>query len=124
MSCIEKMKYTILLQRIGFKEAREYIEKNSEEVYYVFPWIQNLQRLLYNRSTSHCGGDKGQRSNFSLYEALPWKLCSEYRKRGQHKRDQSAQETGEGKVTAPSKKGNTPESSKAPLTSYEDMWKK
>ena len=37
MSCIEQMKYTILLQRISFKEAREYIEKNSEEVYYVSP---------------------------------------------------------------------------------------
>jgi len=37
MSCIEQMKYTILLERISFKEAREYIEKNSDEVYYVSP---------------------------------------------------------------------------------------
>ena len=37
MSCIEQMKYKLYLERTSFKEAREYIEKNSEEVYYVEP---------------------------------------------------------------------------------------
>ncbi|MDD1753985.1 MAG: DUF1894 domain-containing protein [Methanotrichaceae archaeon] len=37
MSCIEQMKYKLLLERTSFKEAREYIEKNSDEVYYVDP---------------------------------------------------------------------------------------
>ena len=37
MSCIEQMKYRLYLERTSFKEAREYIEKNSEEVYYVEP---------------------------------------------------------------------------------------
>ncbi len=37
MSCIEQMKYKLLLERVSFKEAREYIEKNSDEVYYVNP---------------------------------------------------------------------------------------
>ena len=37
MSCIEQMKYRLYLERTSFKEAREYIEKNSEEVYYVDP---------------------------------------------------------------------------------------
>ena len=37
MSCIEQMKYKLYLERTSFKEAREYIEKNSEEVYYVDP---------------------------------------------------------------------------------------
>jgi len=37
VSCIEQMKYKLHLERTSFKEAREYIEKNSEEVYYVDP---------------------------------------------------------------------------------------
>lgn len=37
MSCIEQMKYKLYLERTSFKEARAYIEKNSEEVYYVDP---------------------------------------------------------------------------------------
>ncbi len=37
MSCIEQMKYKLYLERTSFKEAREYIEKNSDEVYYVDP---------------------------------------------------------------------------------------
>lgn len=31
------MKYKLLLERTSFREAREYIEKNSDEVYYVDP---------------------------------------------------------------------------------------
>jgi hypothetical protein len=31
------MKYKLYLERTSFKEARDYIEKNSEEVYYVDP---------------------------------------------------------------------------------------
>ena len=37
MSCVEQMKYKLYLERTSFKDARDYIEKNSEEVYYVDP---------------------------------------------------------------------------------------
>jgi hypothetical protein len=37
VSCIEQMKYDLLLERTSFKVAREFIEKNSDEVYYVEP---------------------------------------------------------------------------------------
>jgi hypothetical protein len=37
VSCIEQMKYDLLLERVSFREAKEYIEKNSDEVYYVNP---------------------------------------------------------------------------------------
>jgi hypothetical protein len=37
MSCIEQMKYDLLLERVSFREAKEFIEKNSDEVYYVDP---------------------------------------------------------------------------------------
>jgi len=37
VSCVEQMKYKLYLERTTFKDARQYIEKNSEEVYYVDP---------------------------------------------------------------------------------------
>ncbi|OPY53700.1 MAG: hypothetical protein A4E49_01294 [Methanosaeta sp. PtaU1.Bin112] len=37
MSCVEQLKYKLYLERTSFKEARDYIEKNSDEVYYVDP---------------------------------------------------------------------------------------
>jgi len=37
VSCIEQLKYKLYLERTSFKDARDYIEKNSEEVYYVDP---------------------------------------------------------------------------------------
>ncbi len=37
MSCVEQMKYKLYLERTSFKDAREYIERNSDEVYYVEP---------------------------------------------------------------------------------------
>ncbi len=37
MSCVEQMKYKLYLERTSFKDAREYIERNSDEVYYVDP---------------------------------------------------------------------------------------
>ena len=40
MSCsdnINKIKHEVLLERASFQEAREFIEKNSDEVYHVLP---------------------------------------------------------------------------------------
>jgi hypothetical protein len=37
VSCVEQMKYKLYLERTSFKDAREYIERNSDEVYYVDP---------------------------------------------------------------------------------------
>lgn len=37
MSCVEQMKYKLYLERTSFKDARDYIKKNSEEVYEVDP---------------------------------------------------------------------------------------
>ncbi|NYT02210.1 MAG: DUF1894 domain-containing protein [Methanosarcinales archaeon] len=37
MGCIEELKPEVLLSRVSFKESREYIEKNCDEVYYFQP---------------------------------------------------------------------------------------
>ena len=53
MSCVEQMKYAILLEKTSFREAREYIEKNSDEVYYVEPGYKIFKdALIFSRSLS------------------------------------------------------------------------
>ena len=37
MSCFDKIKYEVLRESLSFKEAREFIEKCSDEVHYVEP---------------------------------------------------------------------------------------
>jgi len=37
MSCIEQIKYEILLDKTTYKDAREYIMNNSDEIFYVSP---------------------------------------------------------------------------------------
>lgn len=37
MACLDEFEYEILLKGVSFKEARIFIEQNSEEVYYVEP---------------------------------------------------------------------------------------
>ncbi len=37
MACLDEFEYETLLKGVSFKEARRFIEQNSEEVYYVEP---------------------------------------------------------------------------------------
>jgi len=37
MGCIEELKPEVLLSRVSFKEARDYVEKSCKEVYYFQP---------------------------------------------------------------------------------------
>jgi hypothetical protein len=46
MGCIEQLKYELLLERTSFKEAREFIEKYSDEVYYVEPGYRLLGEYM------------------------------------------------------------------------------
>ncbi len=46
MSCndrIDKIKHEVLLERATFMESREFIEKNSDEVFYVSPGYRIFQ---------------------------------------------------------------------------------
>lgn len=124
MSCIEQMKYTILLQRISFKEAREYIEKNSEEVYYVSPGYKIFKDYYIIGVPPIAVGVKGNALIFPYTKPCHGSFVLSIENEDSIKEINRLREAGEGKVTASSKKGKPPESSKASLTSYGDMWKK
>jgi hypothetical protein len=118
------MKYTILLQRIGFKEAREYIEKNSEEVYYVSPGYKIFKDYYIIGVPPIAVGVKGSALIFPYTKPCHGSFVLSIENEESIKEINRLRETGGEKVTAPSKKGKPPESSKASLTSYGDMWKK
>lgn len=46
MSCIDEMKYEILLSQCSFKEAREYIKKNFKDVVEVPPGYRIFDTFL------------------------------------------------------------------------------
>lgn len=46
MGCIEELKPEVLLQRISFREAREYIESHSDEFYYFQPGFKLLGEYI------------------------------------------------------------------------------
>jgi len=65
VSCIEQMKYKLYLERTSFKEARDYIEKNSEEVYYVDPGYKLFKD--YYLIGVPPGGNRRQGKGIALY---------------------------------------------------------
>lgn len=77
MSCIEQMKYDLLLERVSFKEAKEFIEKNSDEVYYVDPGYKIFKDYYINRSSSYSNRRKGGRAVIYLCKTLPRHFCDE-----------------------------------------------
>lgn len=123
MSCIEQMKYTIHLQRISFKEAREYIEKNSDEVYYVSPGYKIFKDYYIIGIPPIAVGAKGNALIFPYTKPCYGSFVLSIDNEDSIKEIDRLRETGKGKVTSSLKKGKSSESSRAPLTSYEDMWK-
>lgn len=123
MSCIEQMKYEILLERISFKEAREYIEKNSDEVYYVSPGYKIFKDYYIIGIPPIAVGTKGNALVFPYTKPCHGSFVLSIEDEDSIKEINRLRETEKGKVTASVKKGKSPESSRAPLTSYGDMWK-
>jgi len=44
MTCLDEFKHEVLLRGVSFREAREFIENNSERVYYVEPGYKIFQK--------------------------------------------------------------------------------
>ncbi len=74
MSCIEQMKYKLYLERTSFKEARDYIEKNSEEVYYVDPGYKLFKDYYLIGVPPVAIGVRGTEIALHLRQALPRRL--------------------------------------------------
>ena len=124
MSCIEQMKYQIHLQRISFKEAREYIEKNSDEVYYVSPGYKIFKDYYIIGIPPIAMGAKGNALIFPYTKPCHGSFVLSIDNEDSIKEINRLRETGEKKATTSAKKSKPAESSKTSLSSYEDMWKK
>jgi hypothetical protein len=123
MSCIEQLKYTIHLERTSFKEAREYIEKNSDEIYYVSPGYKIFTNYYIIGVPPIAVGAKGNALIFPYTKPCHGSFVLSIDSEDSIKEINRLRETEKEKAMASLKKGKPPESSKAPLTSYQDMWK-
>ncbi|HII78922.1 MAG TPA: DUF1894 domain-containing protein [Methanosarcina sp.] len=124
MSCIEQMKYTILLERISFKEAREYIEKNSDEVYYVSPGYKIFKDYYIIGVPPIAVGSKGNALVFPYTKPCHGSFVLSIENEDSIKEINRLRESDKEKGPVSLKKDKSLESSKASSTSYLDMWKK
>jgi hypothetical protein len=125
MSCIEQMKYTILLDRISFKEAREYIEKNSDEVYYVSPGYKIFKDYYVIGIPPIAMGAKGNALIFPYTKPCHGSFVLSIENEDSIKEINRLREMEPEKGTASlKKKEQHSESSKASSESYLNMWKK
>ncbi len=123
MSCIEQMKYTIHLQKISFKEAREYIEKNSDEVYYVSPGYKIFKDYYIIGIPPIAMGVKGNALVFPYTKPCHGSFVLSIDDEDSIKEINRLREAEKEKVTPSAKKSKPAESSRTSLSSYGDMWK-
>lgn len=124
MSCIEQLKYTIHLQRISFKEAREYIEKNSDEVYYVSPGYKVFKDYYIIGIPPIAVGAKGNALVFPYTKPCHGSFVLSIDSEDSIKEINRLREAEKEKVTASLKKDKPVKTAKSSATSYENMWKK
>lgn len=124
MSCIEQMKYNILLDRISFKEAREYIEKNSDEVYYVSPGYKIFKDYYIIGVPPIAVGAKGNALIFPYTKPCHGSFVLSIDNEDSVKEINRLRETEKEKGPTSKKKDQPSESSKVSSSSYQDMWKK
>ena len=123
MSCIEQMKYTIHLQKISFKEAREYIEKNSDEVYYVSPGYKIFKDYYIIGIPPIAMGVKGNALVFPYTKPCHGSFVLSIDDEDSIKEINRLRDAEKEKVTPAAKKSKPAESSRTSLSSYGDMWK-
>ncbi|AKB45650.1 MULTISPECIES: DUF1894 domain-containing protein [Methanosarcina] len=123
MSCIEQMKYTIHLQKTSFKEAREYIEKNSDEVYYVSPGYKIFKDYYIIGIPPIAMGVKGNALVFPYTKPCHGSFVLSIDDEDSIKEINRLRDAEKEKVTPSAKKSKPAESSRTSLSSYGDMWK-
>ena len=123
MSCIELMMYTIHLQKISFKEAREYIEKNSDEVYYVSPGYKIFKDYYIIGIPPIAMGVKDNALVFPYTKPCHGSFVLSIDDEDSIKEINRLREAEKEKVTPSAKKSKPAESSRTSLSSYGDMWK-
>lgn len=121
MSCIEQMKYTILLERISFKEAKDYIEKNSDEVFYVSPGYKIFKDYYIIGIPPIAVGAKGTALVFPYTKPCHGSFVLSIGGEDSIKEIERLREAK--KDTGSSKQDKSPKSSKPTPASYKDIWK-
>lgn len=119
MSCIEQMKYKLYLERTSFREAREYIEKNSDEIYYVEPGYKIFKDYYIIGVPPIALGAKGKELLFTYVKPChgTFVMAIESEEEIQRLRDKEKE-----KVKVSLKKGRP--SAEAAPASFQDLWKK
>jgi hypothetical protein len=120
MSCIEQMKYKLYLERTSFKEAREYIEKNADEVYYVEPGYKIFKDYYLIGVPPLAMGVKGKEMLFTYVKPChgTFVMAIESEEEINRLREKEAE-----KVKSSLKKG-APKEKPAASSSFQELWKK
>lgn len=123
MSCIEQKKYTILLEKTTFKESREYIEKNADEIHYVSPGYKIFNDYYVIGIPPIALGAKGNALLFTYTKPCYGTFVLTIDDEESKKEIDRLREMEKGKITASLKKGKPLEGSEKPPTSFQDIWK-
>jgi hypothetical protein len=124
MSCIEQMKYEILMEKNTFKESREFIEKNSDEVYYVPPGYKIFNNYYIIGISPIAIGIKGYALIFTYTKPCYGTFVLSIDSEDSRKEIYRLREVGKEKASTSLKDDISLESFKKPQTSFQDIWKK
>jgi hypothetical protein len=123
MSCIEQKKYKILLEKTTFKDSREYIEKNSDEIHYVSPGYKIFENYYVIGIPPIALGAKGNALLFTYTKPCHGTFVLTIDDEESKKEINRLRETEKEKNDS-LKKGKPAEGSKTTPSSYADVWKK
>jgi hypothetical protein len=123
MSCVEQMKYKLYLERTSFREAREFIERNSDHVYYVEPGYKIFKDYYIIGVPPIALGAKGRGLVFTYVKPChgTFVMAIESEEEIQRLSDKEAQEDQKSKLAAMLMKRQSPET--LPI-SFHDLWKR
>ncbi len=121
MSCVEQMKYKLYLERTSFKEAREYIERNSDEVYYVDPGYKIFKDYYMIGVPPVAMGAKGKELLFTYVKPCHGTFVMAI---DSEEEIQRLREREKEKLKASLKKGGLKEKAEPIATSFQDLWKR
>jgi hypothetical protein len=124
MSCIEKMKYEILMEKKTFKESREFIEKNSDEVYYVPPGYKIFNDYYVIGIPPIALGIKGNSLIFTYTKPCYGTFVLSIDSEDSRKEIYRLREVGKKNTSTSLKNARSLENSKKPQISFQDIWKK
>jgi len=123
MSCVEQMKYKLYLERTSFREAREYIEKTSDEVYYVDPGYKIFKDYYIIGVPPIAMGVKGKELVFTFVKPCHGTFVMAIESEEEIERLR-AREMEKVKVKAVLQKGGRSQAAAAAPASFQDMWKR